>query len=130
MMNSLKPVKIATLLRVEDKIYNHMRTLFKENSEIVIRPYFSNPSAKILKETAPVKITGSHDPATQINENFYNPALERRLIYKTITCEMGEMTKNYCLNVNYLIEDPVYETAFRSDVNRIETSKKMSIKPP
>jgi len=63
-MNSVKPVKIATLLRVEDRIYNQMRTLFKENSEIVIRPHFSNPSTQILKGTAPVKITGSHDPVT------------------------------------------------------------------
>jgi len=72
---------------------------------------------------------GSNDPATQVNENLYNPALERRLLYKQIMCEMGESVKNYCLNTNYLFDDPVYATAFRSDVNRIETSGKMSIKP-
>jgi len=44
-------------------------------------------------------------------------------------CEMGDSVKNYCLNVNYLLDDPVYATAFRSDVNRIESSGKMSIKP-
>lgn len=33
------------------------------------------------------------------------------------------------LNVNYLIVDPVYETAFRSDVQRVETQAKMAIKP-
>jgi len=43
---------------------------------------------------------------------------------------MGDVPKSYCLNVNYLIDDPVYRTAFRSDVNRIQTSVKMSIKPP
>ena len=32
------------------------------------------------------------------------------------------------LNVNYLINDPMYETAFRSDVNRLETSSHMAIK--
>ena len=47
-----------------------------------------------------------------------------------MVCEMGDApAKSYCLNVNYLIEDPMYATAFRSDVNRIETSNKMSIKP-
>ena len=47
-----------------------------------------------------------------------------------MVCEMGNApAKSYCLNVNYLIEDPMYATAFRSDVNRIETSDKMSIKP-
>ena len=42
---------------------------------------------------------------------------------------MGEVVKSYCVNVNYLLDDPVYATAFRSDVNRIETAGKMSIKP-
>ena len=43
---------------------------------------------------------------------------------------MTGVTKNYCVNVNYLIDDPMYRTAFRSDVNRIETAGNMSIKPP
>ena len=33
------------------------------------------------------------------------------------------------LNVNYLIVDTVYETAFRADVQRVETQAKMAIKP-
>ena len=74
-------------------------------------------------------LTGSIVEVQDINENKYNPALERRLVYKNMVCEMGDAPKNYCLNVNYLISDPMYETAFRSDVNRIETSGKMSIKP-
>ena len=94
-----------------------------------IRPYFAHPSKQQIKGTAPQKILGSNDPVTQINENMYNPALERRLIYKQIVCDLGDATKNCCLNVNYLIDDCVYQTAFRSDVTRIETSKKMSIKP-
>jgi len=43
---------------------------------------------------------------------------------------MGETEKRKCINVNYMYDDPINETAFRSDVNRIETSNKMSIKPP
>ena len=62
---------------------------------------------------------------------MFNPALERRLLYKVMMCEMGDSgPKSACINVNYLINDPVYQTAFRSDVNRIESSNKMSIKPP
>ena len=72
---------------------------------------------------------GSNDPITQANENGYNPGLERRLVYKMIMCEMGEGVKSYCVNVNYMLDDPVYATAYRSDVNRIETAGKMSIKP-
>lgn len=38
----------------------------------------------------------------------------------------SEDVKRY-INVNYLIEDPIYDTAFRSDVRRVETSGKMAI---
>lgn len=41
----------------------------------------------------------------------------------------GDKECQQYINVNYLICDPVYETAFRSDVNRVETSNKMVIKP-
>jgi hypothetical protein len=33
------------------------------------------------------------------------------------------------VNVNYLIVDPIYETAYRSDVQRVETNIKMCLKP-
>lgn len=33
------------------------------------------------------------------------------------------------INVNYMLCDPIYETAYRSDVRRVETSGNMSIKP-
>lgn len=41
----------------------------------------------------------------------------------------GDKECQQFVNVNYLICDPIFETAFRSDVNRIETSNKMVIKP-
>ena len=123
-------MRIPTLIRVVDRTYNQLRQLFKETNEITIRPHMQYPSKAVIKGNAPVKITGSQDPTTQINENGYNPALERRLNYKSIQCYMGETTKSYCVNVNYMLDDVMYQTAFRSDVNRIETSNKMSIKPP
>lgn len=33
------------------------------------------------------------------------------------------------MNVHYLIADPVFETAYRSDVRRVETKDKMAIRP-
>lgn len=33
------------------------------------------------------------------------------------------------INVNYLLDDPVFSTVFRSDVTRIETKEKMAVKP-
>jgi len=32
------------------------------------------------------------------------------------------------INVNYLIDDPMYDTAFRSDVQRVETNGKLANK--
>ena len=129
MVDNKNTVRIPTLLRVQDRTYNQMRQLFKDTNEIIIRPYFNCPSKQVIRGQAPGKMLGSNDPVTQVNENLYNPALERRLAYKSIMCEMGGHVQSYCVNVNYLLDDPVYATAFRSDVNRIETSGKMSIKP-
>lgn len=83
----------------------------------------------MIKGSSTPKILGSHDPSTSINETMYNPALERRLAYKTMTCEMGDHVKTITLNINYLLVNPVFETAFRSDVTRLETSSKMNLKP-
>ena len=129
MVDNKQTVRIPTLLRVTDRTYNQMRQLFKDTNEISIRPHFAAPAKQVLRGLAPPKMLGSNDPVTQVNENLYNPALERRLAYKQIMCEMGGQVHNYCVNVNYLLDDPVYATAFRSDVNRIETSGQMSIKP-
>jgi len=38
-------------------------------------------------------------------------------------------TSKSFINVHYLVVDPVFETAYRCDVRRIETSEKMAIKP-
>lgn len=56
----------------------------------------------------------------------YNPALERRINFK-LTVDL-HANKTW-VNVNYLVVDPVFETAYRCDVKRIETSEKMAIKP-
>ena len=41
-----------------------------------------HPNKAVLKGTGTKKVLGSNDPGTMINENMYNPALERRLAYK------------------------------------------------
>jgi len=40
MMDSCNKVRIPTLARMVDRIYNQLRQLFKDTSEISIRPYF------------------------------------------------------------------------------------------
>jgi hypothetical protein len=52
--------------------------------------------------------------------------MERRVNFK-LTVDL-HANKTF-VNVNYLMVDPVFETAYRCDVKRIETSDKMAIKP-
>ena len=44
MMDSTNEVRIATLLRIQDSLYNQFRKHFKECSTYTIRPHFRNPS--------------------------------------------------------------------------------------
>ena len=65
-------------------------------------------------------------PVQRKAENEYNPALERRVNLKRLPGQTGK----YCyMNVHYLVEDPVYETAYRCDVHRVETKDKLAFKP-
>lgn len=95
----------------------------------MIRPHFDNPVATVLKRQGPTKSVGTTEHVTQVSPFGYNPALERRLDYYELNCEMADGNWSKFINVNYLLADPVFETAHRSDVSRIETSAKMSIKP-
>ena len=74
------------------------------------------------------KRQGSKDePQVEINKFGYNPALERRLAYKYLPAA-SKGNEHQFINVNYLIAEPDFETAYRSDVQRIETRGKMAIK--
>ena len=58
----------------------------------------------------------------------FNPSLERRVNFRLSCVEEKGQKKNCYINVNYLVEDPVFETAYRCDVRRVETAEKMAIK--
>lgn len=66
------------------------------------------------------------DPVQRKAESEYNPALERRVNLKRLPGLNGKLSY---LNVHYLVDDPVYETAYRCDVHRIETKDKLAYKP-
>ena len=129
MHDSQNKVRIATLLRVQDKVYNQLRSLYKDTFVLQIRPLFKHPTKSARKALQQQKNMGLNDPVTQLNEVGYNPSLERRLNYKTCQVQMDDAVKSVCLNVNYMIDDPVYETSFRADVRRIETQDNMAVKP-
>ena len=71
--------------------------------------------------------TAKDEPQVEINKFGFNPALERRLAYKYLPAASKHNELQY-INVNYLIAEPDFETAYRSDVQRIETRGKMAIK--
>lgn len=84
-----------------------------------------NPMAK-QKQT---KLITSKEPDTVVNTFGYNCALERRLTYKTLDVILPNKQKvKKIVNVNYLVDDPMYDTAFRSDVQRVETNGKLANK--
>ena len=89
-----------------------------------------NPTAAVLKTSSTIIPLGNNEPVSQVNKFGYNPALERRLNYKAVEtiCDKSTPGLKRMINVNYLIVDPVYETAYRSDVKRVETTNKMAIK--
>jgi hypothetical protein len=92
---------------------------------MVLRPYCAYP--KSGGRSRGRSSTSKDEPSLELNKFGYNPALERRIAYKSLPIASKGGQHQY-LNVNYLIADPDFETAYRSDVNRIENKGKMSIK--
>jgi len=104
--------------------------MFKDSSVLSIRPEVLMPKVykKRAGEEAPKSDLAS--PLSRKSMMGYNPALERRINYKMtpIVDKRGKEQRMF-INVNYLIVDPVFETAYRCDVKRIETSGKLANKP-
>lgn len=118
---------VQTSANMHDATYNSLRGVFKENSQVQIRPSFDFPSRKGHKDTN----SDLAAPLKRFSAFTFNPTLERRLNYVLTACRIAgdKQESQMYINVNYLICDPVYETAYRSDVQRIESNTKMSIKP-
>jgi hypothetical protein len=62
----------------------------------------------------------SGEPITEFNKHEYNPALDRRILYKLV---QGKF-----VNIHYLIDLPSFRLAYRSDVQKIENKDKLAIK--
>jgi len=118
---------VQTTASMHDATYNSLRGLFKDNNSLQIRPSFENPSRKGHVD----KNQELGAPLKRFSAFGFNPTLERRLNYVHTCCRLnGEKSETQMwINVNYLIQDPVYETAYRADVQRIESHTKMAIKP-
>ena len=128
MFSSTKNIRIRTYAKMKDVAYNALRNLFKEFGQFLIRPVFEYPRNPLAKQKQ-TKLLSSKEPDTVVNTFGYNPALERRLNYKALDVIMpGKGKQRRIVNVNYLVEDPMYDTAFRSDVSRVETNSKLANK--
>lgn len=117
-----------TIAYMHDATYNQFRELFKDTTQVVIRPSMENPkkNTKDKQRTLDLAI-----PLKRKSAFGHNPTLERRLNYKLSTFQLpghSQPSKQF-INVNYLIVDPVFDTAYRCDVTKIETTGKMAIKP-
>lgn len=136
LMHSSKfDVKVLTYARMLDKHYNGLRTMLKEANQITIRPENDFPRRDKNKELPVFGDDGAaevdlKEPLVRKSIFGHNPALERRLKYRVTQVEDKKGSKQaQWVNVNYLLVDPVFETAYRSDVLRVETSHKMAIQP-
>lgn len=111
--------------RVTDTLYNSYRKQLREGLVMSLRLYSQFPKSG---GRARSRATSSkEEPSLEINKFGYNPSLERRLSYKYLQVASKGNEAQF-VNVHYLIADPDYETAYRSDVQRIETKGKMAIK--
>jgi hypothetical protein len=127
MFSSTFDVQVGSFSLIRDKCYNSLRLMFKDSSQLTIRPVVHKIKAISKKDDTEVDCS---KPLSRKSAFGYNPALERRINFRLTQVEdkKGHKQSVY-VNVNYLIVDPVFETAYRCDVRRIETSEKMAIKP-
>jgi hypothetical protein len=117
-----EPVRVMTIAYMHDATYNQFRELFKDTTQLVIRPSMENPKKNKKDKQRTLDLTL---PLKRKSAFGHNPTLERRLNYKLSTFQPSKQF----INVNYLIVDPVFDTAYRCDVTKIETAGKMAIKP-
>lgn len=116
---------ITAFSKLKGGLYNFFRDLMKNAITFNLRMHsvFPKPGYR-TKARAGVN---SVEPVTEINKVEYNPALERRLVFKLVPTTANYKVTEW-VNLRYLIEDQDYETIYRADVNRIETKNKLSIK--
>lgn len=121
----LVPGGVTMNARITDTLFNNYRKQLRDGVNMALRLYSAFPKSGGRSRG---RTTASKDePSLEINKFGYNPSLERRLAYKFLpVASMGG--EHQFINVNYILDHPDFETAYRSDVHRIETKGKMSIK--
>lgn len=109
---------------ITDAVLNQYRKLLREGVNFTLRMYSQFP--KPGQRTKARSGLTSQEPIVEHNRFGYNPCLDRRVMLKLLSTFLGK--SNQWINIQYMIELPDMETAYRADVNRIETKAKMAIK--
>lgn len=110
---------------VKGGLYNYYREMMRNAVAFPIRSQniFPKPGYRVKSRAG----LNSVEPVTEINKFEYNPALERRLMYKLVPTTKNPKVYQW-LNIQYMIENKEFEAAYRADVQRVETKDKLSIK--
>ncbi len=91
MHDHVNGVRVRTMVHIRDNIYNQLRVILRNELNLFIRPSFEWPSQAAIKGKMTAKIIGTNDHQTEVNHApGYNPALERRIAMKMVTCEYGK----------------------------------------
>lgn len=124
-----KASRVRAKAKVVDNLFNAIRVVIKDTTQLSLRLDMTNPKAAIRsgqqKNRAPV---GGTEPATEINKFGYNPALQRRVNYKCLPLFSFGKTPRW-VNISYMYENEDFKTAYRCDVERAENANKLAIKP-
>ena len=73
---------VTIVARVTDTLYNGYRRQLKEGMNIILRPYSAFPKSNA--RTRGRSTASKEDPSLELNKFGYNPALERRIAYKSL----------------------------------------------
>jgi hypothetical protein len=129
LVSNIPACKVRAKAKVVDTLYNALRAVIKDTHSLHLRMHMDHPKPSLrsgaTKSRAPV---GGTEPTTEINKFGYNPALRRRIRYKEVPL-FAQSPKPVHVNINYMYEHPDFVSAYRCDVERVENSNKLAIKP-
>jgi hypothetical protein len=103
---------VVIIAKVTDTLFNTYRRQLREGLQMVLRLYSAFPKSGGRSRSR--STTTKDDPILELNKFGFNPALERRVLYKYLT--IASKRENQYVNIHYIVDHPDFETAYRADV--------------
>jgi hypothetical protein len=114
--------------RLTDILYNSLRYTMKDTQSLSLRLFLASFKTELKATSNKRSSLSANEPAVELNKFGYNPALVRRVQYKDAPVfSQGSQIRS--LNINYMMDILDYQAAYRCDVERVENSEKLAIKP-